>query len=93
MFDSSLSQTFSFPAPLFWILYFPSGFGNTDPLLAELQVPPPWKDPQDEPNLPSAVAIRQCKTTLGVVCSLSNLLLVSHLPFPLAGTQALGFHL
>lgn len=43
LFDSSLSQTFSFPTPLFWILYFLTGFMDAGPLMAERQVLPQWK--------------------------------------------------
>lgn len=46
MFDYSVSYTFSFPTPLFWILCFPTGFVNAGPLMAELQVSPQWTAPE-----------------------------------------------
>lgn len=37
---------FPLPTPLFWILYFPTGFVAAGPLMAEPQVPSQWKTPE-----------------------------------------------
>lgn len=80
-------QTFSFPTPLSWTLYFPQALWMLVCWWLYCRLLPTGK-PRDELNLPSAVAIHQWKVALVPVYptfSLSNVPTTPHPPSCVCG--------